>query len=645
MPRIYFTVLVFLFLGRIAEAQVDVLKYSNEDAYLNSLIGGFQKLDFKWNLPGEVQIDMNEGLNFLDEKNYELAQTHLTNVLKYDSNFAPARYYRGVCNKMMRRGKLAQSDLVWASKLMPNRPEPFIELGDISVLRYALPKANSYYQKASKLNPESVVPQFKLGSLAFFMKETKRASRFFENCNKIDPRFPDAYLAMGILKFRDLTTRSQALPFFSKSIAADSSFAMGYYWRGISYIMDKDNAKGREDWNHAIRLSPSNTFLMMMRGLLLIELNEFEEAFKDLRKAMQATQVDENQAQFGATMLDKKIDVQNAANYLVRFGYGLNEEAFINLKKGFCLMLIDRDKDALTSISQAQAIEPTATVFYLKAVAFRMAVKHDSAIYYYTKALELDPNIFDANKNLAIYKSELKDWKGAYAHLRNMSKIQPGASLTWRLSGLIKFGLKDYFGSIIDLTKYLKVDTADFNCLKTRAAARFEIEDYKGALGDYSEVLASVQNPQLYMLMAECHFYMKDEKALSVLKEGVTKYPDNFDIKLVLAERLADFKYSDEAKSILKQFRHKSYLAYTRSYINWADYIECKIYANEGKPEKALRQLNAIVKNSGESNDYLLLRSQLLIQLGETEMAKRDLVKLKEKKYKLANELIAKYGI
>lgn len=645
MLRTCFIAAAIFLMANLGKAQVDVLKYANEEAYLNSLIGGFQKLDFKWNLPGEIQIDMNEGLNYLDEKNYELAQTHLTKVLKYDSNFAPARYYRGVCNKMMRRIKSAQADFVWATKLMPDRPEPFIELGDISVLRYALPKANNNYQRASKLSPTSVVPQFKLGSLALFMRETKKATRFFENCNKIDPRFPDAYLAMGILKFRDLATRKEALPFFTKAIVADSSYAMGYYWRGVSYVMDKNNAKAREEWNRAIQLSPGNTFLMMMRGVLLIELNEFEEAFKDLRKAMQATEVDESQAQFRGTMLDNKIDLQNVANYLVRFGYGLNEEAFVNLKKGFCLLLIERRGDALSSISAAQTIEPSATVFYLKAVAFRMAMRHDSAMINYSKALALDPNIFDANKNLAIYKSELNDWKGAYAHLKNMNRIQPGATFTWRLSGLIKYALKDYYGAIIDLTKYIKVDTADYNCLKTRAAARFEIEDYKGAIGDYTEVLQLAQDPQLYMLIAECYFYMKDQKALTILRDGVAKYPGNYDVKLVLAERLADFKYSDEAKSIVREFRHRSPMAFMKGYSNWADFIECKIYANEGKPEKALRQLNALLNTNNPGVDHIFFKAQILIQQGDIQSAKKELLKLKEKKYKPANELIAKYGV
>lgn len=86
-------------------------------------------------------------------------------------------------------------------------------------------------------------------------------------------------------------------------------------------------------------------------------------------------------------------------------------------------------------------------------------------------------------------------------------------------------------------------------------------------------------------------------------------------------------------------------MAYMKSYSNWADFIECKIYANDGKPEKALRQLNTLMNNNNPGIDYLFLRAQLFIQLGNVEEARRDLLKLKEKKYKLANDLIAKYGV
>jgi len=643
----FFLIGALLFLCSLAVAQSDMLKYSSEEAYLASMVRSFSKLDFKWTIPGTVQIDMNEGLNFIEEKNYELALTHFTNVLKSDSSFAPARYYRGVCNKMSGRLNSAEKDFKIASKLLPFRPEAFIELGDIYVMRHSFPKANTFYQKASKLDPTSVIPQFKLGSLAFFTGDAKNAKRYFESCNKIKPNFPDAYLAMGILKFRDPSTRSNALPFFSKSIAADSSFAMGYYWRGLSYIILENNSKGRQDWNQAIQLSPSNTFLILMRGYLLIELQEFEDAFKDFRKAMQGSQVDENDAQFTGSQLDKKIDIQNAMGYLIRFGYGLNEESFINLKKGFCLLVTDRHAEAVAAITKAQQIEPSASVLYLKAVAFKLSLNHDSAFVYYAKALALDPNIFDAHKNLAIYESNLKDWKGAYAHLKDMNRIQPGTPLTWRLSGLIKYGLKDYYGAIIDLTKYLKNDTSDAVSLKSRALARFEIADYRGAIEDNNKALViETQSPQLYMQISECYLYVKDPKSVAVLQEAVTKFPRNFDIKLLLAERLVDFGHIEEAQDILKAFRRNAGNAYfMQNYLLWADYIECKINAKQGKLDKALKQINTIIKTKGESNDYLFLRSQILEQQGNIESAKKDLAKLKANNFKLAGSMFDKYGM
>ena len=77
-----------------------------------------------------------------------------------------------------------------------------------------------------------------------------------------------------------------------------------------------------------------------MRGCLYIELEDYDNAFNDLRKAMRARAVDEERFTVGAqTVLDKRIDLQFAANYLITNGYGLDEKSFGFLKKGFCLLL------------------------------------------------------------------------------------------------------------------------------------------------------------------------------------------------------------------------------------------------------------------------------------------------------------------
>ena len=55
-----------------------------------------------------------------------------------------------------------------------------------------------------------------------------------------------------------------------------------------------------------------------------------------------------------------------------------------------------------------------------------------------------------------------------------MNRIQPGSEVTWRLSGLIKNGLKDYYGAIIDFTRCIKMDSFDIEILNARAIARWK---------------------------------------------------------------------------------------------------------------------------------------------------------------------------
>src|SRR6187549_511865 len=111
------------------------------------------------------------------------------------------------------------------------------------------------------------------------------------------------------------------------------------------------------------------------------------------------------------TMLDKQIDLQAATHYLIRTGYGLKNETFSHLKKGYCFLLAARKKEALDALTAAEKIEPTAPVFFLKAIAYEHLNNHPSAFQYYSLALGLDNDIFDAHKKRSIYFMELKDWK------------------------------------------------------------------------------------------------------------------------------------------------------------------------------------------------------------------------------------------
>ncbi|HEV8512748.1 MAG TPA: tetratricopeptide repeat protein, partial [Cyclobacteriaceae bacterium] len=336
-------------------AQVDMMKYFNPQSYFESLTSNYQKLEFKWTLPGNLQVEMNEGINALDEGNYEMATDHFTNVLKEDSLFGPARYYRGVSYKLTRKFRKAEADFKLVQKILPESPQVLLELGDLYLVGRDSNRASKFYQKANKMDPESIEGQFRMGILSLYQDEKRKAIKYFEACNSLKPDYPDAYLALGAIKLIDPNnkTKEEAFDYFTKAIRADSLFTMAYFWRGLAYMNSKNLVKAEQDWTHAIKLNPSNLLLFQIRAYLYMDLKKFDEAFSDFKKVMNSQSVDEDEAQFNATPLDMKIGVQNYITYLTRHGYGLKDETFSTLKKGFCLLLVDKYQESINAANES----------------------------------------------------------------------------------------------------------------------------------------------------------------------------------------------------------------------------------------------------------------------------------------------------
>ncbi len=454
-------------------------------------------------MPSAVQVEMNEGLNAIEEQNYFRAIGHFDSVLSLNKNFAPAFYFRGISYKIINELGHAEFNLKVAASYFRDKPEVYVELGDIKFLEKNFANAEEYYQKALEINKNFVVAHFKMGTLSSSQGKYESAIKYFEKCNKIDVKFPNAYLATAILKIRLRSKDSNSIEDFSKAIQADSTFALAYFWRGLNYLRLRDTSRCLIDWTKAIELQPINPMFTVSRGSIFVDQNKFDDAYRDFRKTIVSHPIDEKRSRFNNTVIDKQIDVQNAVNYLSRFGRSLDENALNNIQKAFCLMFVSRFQDALTALNYAMNIQPSAPVYYFKGLLFESyPIFQDSAINNFEKALAFDKNMFDVNKKLAIYKYKHLDWKGAYGHLREMNRIQPGSEVTWRLSGLIKNGLKDYYGAIIDFTRCIKMDSFDIEILNARAIAWMEVEDSQGFQRRFLFVFKSEFKPAI---STKCH--------------------------------------------------------------------------------------------------------------------------------------------
>lgn len=283
----------------------------------------------------------------------------------------------------------------------------------------------------------------------------------------------------------------------------------------------------------------------------------------------------------------------------------------------------------------------------MKAVVFESLDKHDSAYHYYSKSLDIDPDIFDAYKKRAIYRSELKDWKGSYSDLKQMLRLQPESPAALRLSGLIKANLKDYFGAIIDITKFIKIDTTDFDMWRARAICRENIKDNAGAIKDYQTALDI--RPKSEEILHSIKFnYLVIGDSTSAIKVALKiKSIWNYDLRVNvdLAEMYFYIKKTDSSWFYLQPVLDESKNPYSDRQLNSdALFIKGKLLLDQGKVKDGMNALNKSI-SIDSSDEKRYFRAITLLRRGNEEDALEDLRVLKKNNFKKADGLFVKYNI
>jgi tetratricopeptide (TPR) repeat protein len=538
MKRITFLLIVFNW--SLGYAQIDIKKYYDPESLIMNNLSDHLKVDFKWTMKGNLQALINEGINQLDENNIPIALFNLNKAIKLDSSLWISHYYRGICHKKLAAYKAAEQDFLTAISFNPKVPEAHMELGEIYLADRELKEASDQFVSSVTINPKWAKGYFGMANVSFLNREFGRATNLYTKCTLLDPKFTDAYLMIALIDLKARYKTTEAIAQITKAIEVDSTYSPAYFWRGMAYLDDANPKACQKDWDKLIMLNPRNHFYIMMRGFLNIEIGDFDKAFIDLKTALKAQEINEDKFVGGQTVLDKRIDLHAAANYLIANGYGLNDESFSYLKIGFCMLLAGNYMGAVNAIIHAKRIEPSATAFFLLAIAFEHTGIHLEALSNYTYALNLDNDIFDAHKKRTVYRMEMADWKGAHEDIKDMFRLQPGSPVAFRLRGLVKAHERDNKGAIADLNEFLKTDTADVEVIRCRSICYTLLGERDAAIQDIDWLLKRneadwVLNDQM---VDNCIILKDTVKAISILNVFIQKQPAMFEPYLKLTEIL-----------------------------------------------------------------------------------------------------------
>jgi len=613
----------------------DLFGREGGDLFQSDLLNSFNEVAFRWDLSGEKQVYLNEGINFLAEHKPEMALSNLDKLIKTDSSFWVAFYYRGVCLKQMGMYQKAEENLKSAYHLKDDSFEITIELAKVnhlltlinSLLVFEFEKAEKYYKKAIKIAPDNPVPNFLLGDLAFRNGNKRQALKNYKESLEKDPDFSDAKIKIGLLEVFKDNDVTALIPYLNEVLAKDSLNRTALSLR--SMLGAKENPKNSiADFNRLVRISPSNISYRLFRGILYIEVQDYENAFSDLRRVIQATNENENSFVGRQTAQDKKIDILNAGYYTLQKIYGLNDIDAKTVKKAFCLLLVNNFEACIETLNEVRDAKDPSLCFFLKGIAYEHREDHESAMLFYSKTLKFDNDVLDAHKKMGIYLTNLESWDKAEKEFSHVLRLNSNLFTINKLRGVTRYYKNDFKGAILDFSKYLAVDSSDNEALLSRAQSYEKIGEF--TKGSEDRLRASDFHVLNYTKIVKSIVTILEvgdtTKALKYVDKFIQRNPTStgaYVFKLsILIKRKAWDRIPTEVDLALKTVNSAVYDRRDYSFLLVTKGI---VYLNDNNIELAKEQFSSAIDIDKTNGKAFLERGRLLLRQQKYKPALKDL--------------------
>lgn len=604
---------------------------------------GFEKPDFKWRMEGRAQAALNEGINLLDEGKPNLAITELGRAIVLVPKEWIVYYFLGVAYKQTREPRAAVRMFQTASKLNGSNFYVDMELGKCYELMKRAEEALRAYGDAAMQRKGSPLPHYMMGNIYVALRDLPRAERAYKEARKIDPNFLDGEVKIAQIEAFAKNRVDAAVKILDDVLLKDSVHQQALIFHGL--ITSKTNSKASlHDFDALVRLNPGNPLMRLLRGLARIEIEDFDGAFGDLRRVLEATSNQQRLYSGQQSQDDRRLDIEYAGFYVMSHIYSLPDEQASKVRQAFCLMLIASYDPALRVIRSIPDFPTSPLCTLLEAIAAEHSGNHNKAFQLYERALYLDNDIPDAHKKRGIYRMELKDYTGAESDFTDILRINPEDVVAYRFRGLSRYHRQQYVQAIEDFNKYLLVDSLEIETLIARGLSYKSLDKNLEANLDLLRAGEQRQLPSFDKVKAELNILVAKgdtTQAIVWMRRFITANPKGSKTRMHLINLYLTSKNwngaLNEAKDALEAGKmdlpsedingSRSYLPEVSSFFYFT--IGTSL-VNLKQEEGALEALNNAIELDQTNGKAFLERSKILRRRGKTSAADKDLAKARK---------------
>ena len=225
--------------------------------------------------------------------------------------------------------------------------------------------------------------------------------------------------------------------------------------------------------------------------------------------------------------------------------------------------------------------EERAVIYYTMASTYSELKDHKSAVEYYTKAIELNPKMIDTYIGRAKDCGDMADWQCSLDNYESIKKLRPNDPNAYWATSLYKTNTKDLDGAMADIDKAIsmvKKTNATFYAQKARVY--LEKKDYNNAV----------------------------KWAKKALRRD---YRDEYTLGLISVMTYENGRFEDVLKVTNDCLKHGKVAKENHVLL----LLRAKAFYYTGQKEKAIKQMEDVIKLVPENEEYILLKDKM--QKGE----------------------------
>lgn len=299
----------------------------------------------------------------------------------------------------------------------------------------------SYAPAPDSLRRTEARMYLKRGMAELSKHDQAKASKYIEKAIDLNPELWEAWLQKGTIYAKQKYYK-KAIVCYDKSISANTSSGISYYYRAIAHAALKDQAQALNDYNAAVLNSPKNAGFHLGLGNYLMDLKKYDKANVYFSKSIQ---LDSTlwQAYYKRGVLFFRLGriAEAIADFNVALHYNTHDK-LIYLKRGMAFDELKQHEKAIDDFSSAISLDANYSEAYVfKGNSLMEIGKFELALLDFDFVLQRDPANFTARYNRATCKYVLKSYADAIADYSISLRLKPAHSKAFYFRAMAKLNL------------------------------------------------------------------------------------------------------------------------------------------------------------------------------------------------------------